>query len=80
MGGVTLDFVSVLAGVPRRASFCCCLKGSVTFSGSFPSETERVSAGLVSSTTRYNLAWLCFERTERKEGSLTSRGQLTVAG
>lgn len=36
MGGVTLDFVTALCDMPGRASFCCCLKGSVTFSWSSP--------------------------------------------
>lgn len=36
MGGVALDFVTALDGMPGRASFCCCLKGSVTFSSSSP--------------------------------------------
>lgn len=34
--GVVPDFVTARDGVPGRASFCCCLKGSLTFSGSPP--------------------------------------------
>lgn len=34
--GVTLDFVTGLGDVPRRASFCCCGKSLVTFPGSSP--------------------------------------------
>lgn len=36
MGGVMLEFVTALSSVPPRASFCCCLKSLVTFSGSSP--------------------------------------------
>lgn len=74
MGGVTLDFVTALGGVPGRASFCCCLKGSVTFSGSSPSGAERVRAGLVSSTSRYNLQRFCLKgRRGKRKGHLRHR-------
>lgn len=36
MGGVVLDSVTARDDMPGRASFCCCLQGSVTFSGSSP--------------------------------------------
>lgn len=79
MGGVTLDFVTALGGVPGRASFCCCLKGSVTFSGSSPRGLKVGRAGLVSSTSPYNLPRFCLKGRREKEGSFTSWGQLPVA-
>lgn len=36
MGGIMLEFVTALSSVPPRASFCCCLKSLMTFSGSSP--------------------------------------------
>lgn len=40
MGGIALDFVTVLGSTPGTASFCCCLKSLVTFSGSSPWELK----------------------------------------
>lgn len=80
MGGVTLDFVTVLSGVPERVSFCCCLKGSVTFSSSFPpglKQSELAWFHQPPGTIYQGFVW---EDKEQRKGSFTSQGQLLVAG
>jgi len=60
MGGVTLDFVTGLGGVPGKASFCFCLKSLVTFSGSIPQglkESELVELHQPPATIYWETVW-----------------------
>lgn len=66
MGGVTLDFVTVLGGVPERASFCCCLKGSMTFCSSSPPGLKESGGWPGFIKLQVQFTKVLFEKTKRK--------------
>lgn len=71
--GVVLDLATAGGGTSRRAPFCCCFKGFVTFSGS-PSQGHGVRSGLVLSTSPVQCQRVLFERTKGgRKGHLRHR-------